>query len=186
MNRCGNQHIHVQEYDGQGYKTNSHSKDLARQSRRAQNDILSTVNVCVRVDKNGLPVIASTKMDRPRVNEIRKENSCGLLLGTADWCFFCLTNLCLVALRHRLQALSFYTDVSFTDIISVECKYLDLLFPGALATFLFRYLEHARSQRLRTLYNRLTRQYIWPVRSATRRNRLRMAMDVLEQVYAND
>ena len=184
--KCGReiQQVYVQEYDSQGYKTNSRSKELARQSRRAQNDILSTVNVCVRVDKNGLPVIAGEKIDRLRVNEIRKENSCGLLLGTADWCFFCLTNLCLVGLRHRLQTFSFYTDVSLMDIIKVEWKHLDLLFPGAVATFLFRYLEHARSQRLRSLYNRLTRQYIWPVRSTTCRKRLRMAMDVSEQVYA--
>lgn len=141
--------------------------------------------MCVRVDKNGQPVIAGKDEGVSTVLSIREENGSGLLLGTVDWCLFCLTTLCLVSLRHRLQTFSFYTEVSLLDVIKSEWKHLGprgFLFPGALATFLFRYLEHAWPQVLRSLYNRTTRHFIWPVRSATRRKQLRLAMDVLEQV----
>ena len=164
---------------------NPRSKDLARQSRRAQNDILSTVNVCVRVDRNGLPVVAGARKVKSPIYNIRQENHCGLLLGTADWCLFCLASLSLVSLRHRLQSFSFYNELSLSYIIKTEWNYLGprgFLFPGALATFLFRYLEHARPQVIRSLYNRFTRRFIWPVRSGTHRKQLRVVMDVLEQV----
>ena len=72
----------------------------------AQNDVLTAVGVCVRVDKNGKPLASHGENDpdlRPAVKTILKENDYGLFLATSDWVLFCLADLCLIGLRQRLQ-----------------------------------------------------------------------------------
>ena len=82
------------------------SKGLMRQSRRAQNDVLTAIGVCVRVDKNGQPITNSKEDDpelSPALQATLKENDYGLFLATADWALFYLADLCLLDLRQRLQ-----------------------------------------------------------------------------------
>ena len=97
---------YAQQYDQQGHPQNLISQALSRQSRRAQNDVLTAVGVCVRVDKNGKPLASHGENDpdlRPAVKTILKENDYGLFLATSDWVLFCLAELCLLGLRQRLQ-----------------------------------------------------------------------------------
>ena len=176
---------YTQQYDDRGHAINPRTKELARQSRRAQNEVLSTVNVCVRVDKAGQPVIDGKRNDTSAVQTIREENSLGLLLDTADWCAFCLAELSLVSLRHRLQTFSFYNNASLLEIMKTEWKHLGprgFLLPGALATCIFRWAEYDRPRRLRNLYNRITRHFIWPIDSRSRRKQLKIAIDIMERL----
>ena len=102
----GNPVQHVQQYDRQGHPQNIVSRGLVRQSRRAQNDVLTAIGVCVRVDKNGKPITNRKEDDpelSPTLQATLKENDYGLFLATADWALFCLADLCLLGLRQRLQ-----------------------------------------------------------------------------------
>lgn len=174
---------YIQQYDSQGHAQNARSRALARQSRRGQNDVLSTVRVCVHVDENGQPVTATPHLVRPTASEVRQENNCGVFVGAIDRDFFWLTALALVGLRQRLQTFRFYTEVSLLDIIKVEWKHLglrNLLLPGGLATAWFEYIEQSRRKTLRRIFNGLTRRQIFLTHSPTPKRLLKMAIDVLE------
>ena len=162
------------------------SRELARQSRRAQNDVLSTVRVCVRVDKNGQPVLLQPHLVRPTVSEIRKENDWGRLLGAIDREFFWLTTLCLVGLRQRMQTFSYYTEVSLLDVLKVERKHVglyNLLLPGALATAwlrYLRYLERSRRKILRRVFDGVTLRLAFSTDASMQKRLLGIVIDIVE------
>lgn len=109
----------VQQYDRQGHPENFVSRELVRQSRRAQNDVLTTVGVCVRVDKETKRVVTHGNDDdadlRPAVGAIMKENEYGLFLSTSDWALFSITNLYLLGLRQRMQVCTIRLPQLLTD-----------------------------------------------------------------------
>lgn len=103
---------YVQQYDARGYPENSASRALARASRRAQNDILSAVGVCVGVGKDGKPravpkdTSQARRIERENVNAVRQENEIGLFIAAADNGLLHMATNFAAGLRNRLQASS--------------------------------------------------------------------------------
>ena len=100
---------YVQHYDSRGHPENRTSRSLARRSRRAQNDILTTVGVCVTVDKNGR-MIRSTSVshakeqsERKQILSVISESEFGFWLGAAEGSLWTLLINGLGALRLRLE-----------------------------------------------------------------------------------
>ncbi len=100
---------YAQQYDRRGHPENLPSRRLLRQSRRAQNDVLATVGVCVGVDENGKVIRPQVNQretdmnDRSKVESVMRENEVGLLLAAADAGLLYIGYFCVRGLRHRLQ-----------------------------------------------------------------------------------
>lgn len=106
---AGKSDEYVQCYDTRGHPENRGSRSHARRSRRAQNDILTTVGVCVSVDKNGQLVPASSvgavkeQLEMKGVLSVVTENEFGFWLGAAEVAFTALSASCITGLRLRLE-----------------------------------------------------------------------------------
>lgn len=100
---------YVQQYDRRGHPENLASRALLRQSRRAQNDVLATVGVCVGVDENGKTTRQQVNQketdinDRLKVESVMRENEVGLLQVAADIGLFFVGTFWVLGLRQRLQ-----------------------------------------------------------------------------------
>lgn len=98
-----------QRYNHRGYPINPESRGVARTSRRAQNEVLSTVGFCVGIRDDGSSVDTSrilakaSKNEKERVESVRKENEAGLLLGAASHGLMFLSVWWIMGLRNRLQ-----------------------------------------------------------------------------------
>lgn len=98
-----------QRYNRRGYPINPESRAFGRTSRRAQNDVLSTVGICVGTLEDGRPVDAAlalsiiSKEDKDRIELIRKENETGLILSAATEGLLFLSIWCISSLRKRIQ-----------------------------------------------------------------------------------
>lgn len=97
-----------QQYDSSGYPENFESRALSRQSRRAQNDVLATVGVCVGVNADGQPIqsqlddLRNHVLDKSQIDAVVRENDIGLLVSSADNTLV-LASLYAVGFRRRLQ-----------------------------------------------------------------------------------
>ena len=100
---------YVQHYDTRGHPENRSSRSLARRARRAQNDILTTVGVCVFVDKNGrrIPVPSedpkNKQLERNEILSVISESEFGFWLGAAEGSLWPLLLNGLGAMRLRLE-----------------------------------------------------------------------------------
>lgn len=96
-----------QQYDGRGYPQNAASRELTRQSRRAMNDILATVGVCVGVDADGQKITINDRsrpsFNRAKIDSITTENEIGLVLDSADMMLVSLARMFTIGIRQRLQ-----------------------------------------------------------------------------------
>lgn len=100
--------VYRQQYDRRGHPENAVSRELGRQSRRAMNNVLATVGVCVGVSPNHHlmhPIHGRSKpvLDRSKIRSISSENTIGLILDTIDLGLISVASLSTVGLRHRLQ-----------------------------------------------------------------------------------
>lgn len=99
-----------QQYDSSGYPENPESQELARQYRRAHNDILKTVGICARVQAEGQSIKSrldsqrKPALEKSAVDAVVRENEVGLLVLSADTSLLYVSNMCTSGLRHRLQA----------------------------------------------------------------------------------
>ena len=102
--------MYAQQYDYRGYPENQASRAAARRSRRAQNDVLSTVGVCVGVDADGQPTKLSPegpkaqRAEKQEIESVMRENEIGLFIAAADNGLFHLAINFAYGLRNRLQA----------------------------------------------------------------------------------
>ena len=102
--------MYVQQYDYRGHPENQASRAAARRSRRAQNDVLSTVGVCVGVDANGQPTKLppdgpkTQRAEKEEIESVMRENEIGLFIAAADNGIFHLAINFAYGLRNRLQA----------------------------------------------------------------------------------
>ena len=100
---------YIQQYDHKGYPENLASRLLSRQSRRAQNDVLATVGVCVVDERANLCAVPpkhtrnNQSIEKSRIRLIRRENEIGMSIAAADLGLFCLSSIFLLGLRHRMQ-----------------------------------------------------------------------------------
>lgn len=95
-----------QQYDRKGYPQNLLSEDLDRRSRRAQNDVLATIGVCVQEGQtvHGAPSGHNAiSPDQSRIRSLIRENEIGLLISGFDLAFAGIATICAVGLRNRLQ-----------------------------------------------------------------------------------
>ena len=99
-----------QQYDSSGYPENLESKALSRQYRRAHNDVLEMVGICVGVQAEGQPIKSrldsqrKPTLEKSAVDSVVRENEVGLLVLSADTSLLYLSNMCISGLKHRLQA----------------------------------------------------------------------------------
>ncbi|MCJ1471836.1 hypothetical protein MMC13_000477 [Lambiella insularis] len=162
---------YVQHYDTRGHPENRASRSQARQSRRAQNNILETVGVCVSVDKHGRLVPASSismAKEQSEMNGIRSlinENENGFWLGSAEVAFFALSASCVAGLRLRvevvlsnssiaslfinqyLQTFNIFASIPMREVVRMEWRRfgpLKWLFAGVPAAFVFEILDAGR------------------------------------------
>ena len=96
-----------QQYDRKGYPENPASRALARQSRRAINDILTTVGVCVGVDADGdlrpIPDDSTSVLDKVKIAGVIRENEIGMLVGFIESTLDVLAGVYTLGLRCRIQ-----------------------------------------------------------------------------------
>ncbi|CAD6590079.1 MAG: hypothetical protein ASARMPREDX12_004181 [Alectoria sarmentosa] len=140
-----------QQYDRKGYPENSASRALTRQSRRAINDVLTTVGVCVGVDADGQirPVYDGSivALDKSKVTGIIRENEIGLLIGFTEAALDDLARMSTTGLRYRLQTFRFYSGIPLTAIINAEWTnlgFLKGLFAGGPADMAYVFLNAGR------------------------------------------
>lgn len=101
-----------QQYDKKGYPVNKASRELSRESRRAMNDVLTTVGVCVEVDADGQKMTMNDRkrpsFDNTIVESVRKENELGLIVDDIDMMLVSLSDMFTIGLRQRLQVCEVY------------------------------------------------------------------------------
>ncbi|MCJ1435956.1 hypothetical protein MMC27_005332 [Xylographa pallens] len=145
---------YVQHYDTRGHPENRSSRSLARRARRAQNDILTTVGVCVFVDKNGRRIPPPSEdpkniqLERDEILSVISESEFGFWLGAAEGSLWPLLLNGLGALRLRLETFGTYSGNSFIDILRIEWHTfgaLKWLFAGIVADFSYELLDAGRS-----------------------------------------
>ncbi|EDN07691.1 predicted protein [Histoplasma mississippiense (nom. inval.)] len=90
---------YVQEYDVRGHPVNLSSKALARQLRRAKNDILSTMGIVVSGEDGTLGI----SKERQRMNLLSTENDYGLALATLDQVAMFFSSWWTTSLAARIQ-----------------------------------------------------------------------------------
>ena len=100
---------YVQQYNIRGHPENPGSRTNARRARRAQNDVLATVGVCVSTDKSAksqLAAVANSVNDiaqSQKITQIIKENESGYWLSMSHDVTCYVLQYWLVCLRDRLQ-----------------------------------------------------------------------------------
>lgn len=139
---------YLQQYDRKGYPENPASRSLARQSRRAINDILTTVGVCVGVDADGelrpIPDGSTSALDKVKIAGVIRENEIGMLVGFIESILDVLIGVYTIGLRCRIQTFRFYRPATLTTIIKSEwimSGFLKGLFAGVPADIAYSLLE---------------------------------------------
>ncbi|PGH15708.1 hypothetical protein AJ79_02302 [Helicocarpus griseus UAMH5409] len=107
---------YVQEYDARGHPINPSSKALARQLRRAKNDILSTMGIVVSGEDGNLGI----SKERQRMNLLSAENDYGLAMATLDQVVTFFSSWWTTSLSARIQTFKRYTHTPFMQIIHTE------------------------------------------------------------------
>lgn len=102
-----------QQYDSKGYPVNNASRSLSRESRRAMNDVLATVGVCVGIGADGEKVTMNDRnkpsFDNTVVDSVRVENELGLMVDSIDIMLVSLSNMFTIGMRQRLQVCGAYS-----------------------------------------------------------------------------
>lgn len=99
----------MQQYDRRGNPENHASRQLDREFRMAQNDVLTSVGVCIderaKTPKNQTQFAKEYhSIEKLKTRSIRRENEIGLSIAAADLGIFCVVTFFLMGLRNRVQA----------------------------------------------------------------------------------
>ena len=105
---AGSRDEYHQHYNTRGYPENRDSRQLARRNRHAQNDILTTIGVCVSVDEEGqaqsnLPPGAKTPAERKQASVIIEEHWYGSMIGSISEMSAEAASLWILFLSKRMQ-----------------------------------------------------------------------------------
>ena len=101
----------MQRFDERGCPINLESRTEARRLRRAQNEVLSTVGLCVSRDEDARKIIHDRQgADREKVAAVIEENELGLELMTANLAYMFLSLWWTFASRGRLQVGTFLAN----------------------------------------------------------------------------
>ncbi|KAL2040070.1 hypothetical protein N7G274_006973 [Stereocaulon virgatum] len=176
-----------QQYDSSGYPENVESRALSRQSRRAQNDVLVTVGVCVGVNADGQPIQSQLEdlrnhvLDKSQIDAVVRENDIGLLVSSADNTLV-LASLYAVGFRRRLQTFRFYSGVPLTHIVRTEWDQFGLLrlfFAGRPASLTYTAMLTAQSFAMEELHERFLGSRLALYRSPNQRRILSRLLNMV-------
>ena len=103
----------AQQYNVSGHPENLASRTASRRSRRARNNVLSTVGICVSTDENGKLIadpsnrngLGSTP-ETEKTSVIGSENDVGLWVGLTDEIVCLLSTNFATNLRQRFEVQS--------------------------------------------------------------------------------
>ena len=101
-----------QRFNARGHPLNEESRALVRRNVRAHNEVLSTVDVCARVDNEGKDV-GKRQSDSKIVSErnqnpaIVQENETGLWLGVLDDLACLVATTFTANMRRRIEVCSY-------------------------------------------------------------------------------
>ena len=101
---------YTQSFNARGHPQNTVSRAAVRRNIRAHNEVLSTIDVCARVDNQGRDISraqgsGNSALERRYDPAIVQENESGLWIGVADD-LACLVATTFVAnLRRRIEVL---------------------------------------------------------------------------------
>jgi hypothetical protein len=98
---------YTQRYNSRGYPDNRESRRLSRRSRHAQNDILTTIGVCVSVEEQDGGTsecrAPKTSAERDEARVVIEEHWYGSLLGSVTEISGEASTLWIKYLRRRIQ-----------------------------------------------------------------------------------
>ncbi|MCJ1251174.1 hypothetical protein MMC30_008405 [Trapelia coarctata] len=182
---------YVQSYDLRGHPENQTSRANARRLRRAQNDILTTIGVCVSVDKDG-KLVPSSSMDsdkeereKNKLASIISENEFGFWLSAAQAAALLLTSSCATCIRQDVETFPHFSEFSFLGLIQLQLRYKGLLrtfFSGFPAACVFDLLDTAREFATLELRDKLIERFANHDVPARRRRRAKRVISLLVQV----
>ncbi|EED15267.1 conserved hypothetical protein [Talaromyces stipitatus ATCC 10500] len=107
---------YVQQYDERGHPIFPESKALARELRRAKNDVLSTMGVVV----SGEAGRSSILKDKKAVNAITAENDYGLVIVAFDHAMHFFGSWWVSSLSRRVQTFRSYTNIPLIRLFKSE------------------------------------------------------------------
>ncbi|WEW61285.1 hypothetical protein PRK78_006775 [Emydomyces testavorans] len=107
---------YIQQYDDRGHPTNPESKALAKQLRRAKNDILSTMGIVV----SGEDGKSGSAKDREKAELLTTENAYGIIIATIDQIAMFTTSWWASSLTARLQTFKHFNEVPLMQIWRFE------------------------------------------------------------------
>ncbi|KAL6716420.1 hypothetical protein ACLMJK_005987 [Lecanora helva] len=123
-------HVYQQQYDNQGYPEFRHSRYQSRQSRRAMNDVLATVGVCVGTNADDyrleLGDQSKSALDKTKIDDVVNENLCGFILNFSEDVLSLLASITAEGLRCRIQTFRFYSMIPMVEILRSEQGHLGI------------------------------------------------------------
>ncbi|MCJ1323820.1 hypothetical protein MMC10_000481 [Thelotrema lepadinum] len=175
--------IYNQRFNARGHPLNEESRSLVRRNVRAHNEVLSTVDVCARVDSEGKDV-GKRQSDSKAVSErnqnpaIIQENETGLWLGVLD------DLACLVATTFTANTFSYYEGLSLLRIARVEFScfgFWKFFFAGEFANTAFYILTTTADAFIEIARDYVVDRLIDRDRPEEGSRRLRLTIDIIEQ-----
>ena len=121
-----------QRYNYAGRPINPGSRELDRQSRRAQNDVLQLLGVCYKVDASSRRIIPfqmqskdQTRLSEENIKGWQSENLIGTVISSADIFTVYAVRTCIAGFRHRLQVCTILSttcaEAQYTSGPSILC-----------------------------------------------------------------
>ncbi|KAL1958763.1 hypothetical protein VTO42DRAFT_3882 [Malbranchea cinnamomea] len=107
---------YIQQYDARGHPINPSSKALAKQLRRAKNDILSTMGIIVSGEDGAL----GSRKERQKFKVIADENDYGLVMATLDQVVMFVYPWWAASLGARIQTFKRYAQIPIMQIMEIE------------------------------------------------------------------
>ncbi|KUL86085.1 hypothetical protein ZTR_07724 [Talaromyces verruculosus] len=109
---------YVQQYDERGHPIFPESKALARELRRAKNDVLSTMGVVV----SGEAGRTGNMKDKKSFNAVTAENDYGLVIVAFDHAVHFFGSWWVGSLSRRIQTFKSYTNIPLIRLFKSECR----------------------------------------------------------------
>ncbi|KAK2753587.1 hypothetical protein FQN54_007364 [Arachnomyces sp. PD_36] len=110
---------YVQQYDARGHPINPDSRALARQLRRAKNDILSTMGIVV----SGEDGSRGASKEKEKLKLLVLENDYGLAMATLDQVSMFVASWWTRSLGNRIQTFKSYTNIPLMHIMREERRH---------------------------------------------------------------
>ncbi|KAI9755421.1 MAG: hypothetical protein M4579_004278, partial [Chaenotheca gracillima] len=182
-----------QIYDSRGHPINPESRMISRRSRRAQNDVLSTVGVCVATKYSTTSGDEEAEQRayyrdrRQELKSVKSENELGLILKTMDLGILFLATWWILGLRYRLEVFPHLSKLSFKELLRFQIReegLPSLLLAGLPAQALFMILDVGKDFALSTFHQWAFMSFLWDEESRKRRKSKYNYLMFVEEVFS--